>query len=160
LRPLPSAAIIPVAILFLGIFDSMKVAVITFGALWPILLNTVDGVRNIDPVLLDTARTLSLTRGQALMKIVVPGASPGVFTGMRISLAIALILSITVEMIAGNNGLGFYILDWERSFHFREMYAGILALGGVGYMLNHAFLLVDRRIMRWHKGFRRLENLV
>ncbi|GAJ00399.1 unnamed protein product, partial [marine sediment metagenome] len=64
-----------------------------------------------------------------------------------------LILTITVEMIAGNDGIGFYIIDWERSFHFKEMYAGIFALGILGYLINYLFLKVDNQVMRWYKGF-------
>jgi ABC-type nitrate/sulfonate/bicarbonate transport system permease component len=153
LRPIPSAAIIPVAILFLGIYTKMKLAVIIFGSLWPILINTFHGVRGIDPILVDTGRTFNLNKKQFLMKIIIPGASPSIATGMRISLAIALILAITVEMIAGSDGLGFYIIDWERSFHFKEMYAGIFALGILGYLINFLFLKVDSKVMRWYEGF-------
>lgn len=153
LRPIPSAAVIPVAILFLGIYTKMKLAVIIFGSLWPILINTFHGVRGIDPILIDTGRTFNLDKRQFLMKIIIPAASPNIATGMRISLAIALILAITVEMIAGSDGLGFYIIDWERSFHFKEMYAGIFALGILGYLINYLFLKADSKIMRWYKGF-------
>jgi len=153
LRPIPSAAVIPVAILFLGIYTKMKLAVIMYGALWPILINTFHGVRGIDPILIDTGRTFNLNKKQFLMKIIIPAASPNIATGMRISLAIALILAITVEMIAGSNGLGFYIIDWERSFHFKEMYAGIFALGILGYLINFAFIKIDSKVMRWYKGF-------
>jgi len=153
LRPIPSAAVIPVAILFFGIYTEMKLVVIMFGALWPILINTIHGVKGIDPILIDTGRTFGLTKKQFLMKIVIPGASPSIATGMRISMAIALILAITVEMIVGSNGVGFYIIDWERSFHFKEMYAGIFSLGILGYLINYVFLKVDSKVMRWYKGF-------
>lgn len=153
LRPIPSAAIIPIAILFLGIYTKMKLAVIIFGSVWPILINTLHGVQGIDTILVDTGRTFNLSKSQFMTKIVIPGASPSIATGMRISLAIALILAITVEMIAGSNGLGFYILEWERSFHFREMYAGIFALAILGYFINYLFLMIDRKVMKWYKGF-------
>jgi len=153
LRPIPSAAIIPVAILFLGIYTKMKLVVIMFGSLWPILINTIHGVRGIDTILIDTGRNFGLNRKQFLWKIIVPGASPSIATGMRISLAIALILAITVEMIVGSDGLGFFIIDWERSFHFAEMYAGILTLAILGYLINFLFLKVDSKVMRWYKGF-------
>ena len=153
LRPIPSAAVIPVAILFLGIYTKMKLAVIIFGSLWPILINTFHGVRGIDPILIDTGRTFNLNKKQFLIKIIIPGASPSIATGMRISLAIAIILAITVEMIVGSDGLGFYIIDWERSFHFKEMYAGIFALGILGYVINYLFLKVDNKVMRWYRGF-------
>ena len=153
LRPIPSAAVIPVAILFLGIDDAMKIFVVVYACLWPVLINSLDGVRNIDPVLIETGKTFNLSRRQFLFKIVIPAASPHIVTGMRISLAIALILAITVEMIAGNDGIGFSILDAERSFHFPEMYAGIVLIGIVGYSVNLVFVRLSDRIMIWHKGF-------
>jgi len=115
LRPMPSVAIIPVAILFLGIGDSMIVAVTVYASLWPILVNTIDGVRRIERTLIDTGRTFGLGRRPMLWQIVLPAASPYIVTGLRISLSIALILVTTAEMIAGSRGLGFFILDEERS---------------------------------------------
>lgn len=153
LRPIPSAAIIPVAILFLGIEDKMKVFVIVYACLWPILINTIDGVKGIDRILIETGKTFNLTNRQFLFKIVIPGASPSIVTGMRISLAISLILAITVEMISGNNGIGFFILDAERSFKFTEMYAAIILIGFLGYFVNFIFVKATYKIMRWHKGF-------
>lgn len=151
LRPIPSAAIIPVAILFLGIGDSMKIAVVVFGSLWPILLNTIHGVHVTDPLLIDTGRTLNLSARQLVLKITLPAAAPSVATGLRIGLAISLILSITVEMIAGGPGLGFLILDFERSFKYAEMYSGIITLGVIGFCLNAAFTALDRRYLAWSK---------
>lgn len=151
LRPIPSAAIIPIAILFLGIDNEMKIAVIVFGSLWPILLNTIQGVQVIDPMLLETGRTLNLSKRQLLLKIILPASSPSIITGLRISLAISLILSITVEMIAGSSGLGFLILDYERSFKYAEMYAGIVSLGVIGLCLNAVFSALDRRYLAWAK---------
>jgi len=153
LRPIPSAAIIPVAILFLGIDNEMKIFVIFFACLWPILINSMDGARSIDPLIIATAHTFDLNQKDFLLKIVIPASTPGIITGMRISLAISLILAVTVEMIAGNNGLGFYILDMERSFKFPDMYAGIVFIGLLGYTLNNIFLKLTANIMKWHKGF-------
>jgi ABC-type nitrate/sulfonate/bicarbonate transport system permease component len=153
LRPIPSAAVIPIAILFLGIGDSMKVFVVVYACLWPVLINSLDGVRSIDPVLIETGKTFELTRSRFLFHIVIPAASPYFVTGMRVSLAIALILAITVEMIAGSNGIGFLILDSERSFKFTEMYAGVLLIGALGYLVNFLFVRITDRIMKWHKGF-------
>lgn len=149
LRPIPSAAVIPVAILFLGIDERMKLAVIVFGSLWPILLNTIHGVRSVDPLLIDTGRTFNLTRYALLLKIIIPASLPSIATGLRISLAIALILTITVEMIAGNSGLGFLILDYERSFQYPQMYAGIVLIGIIGFTLNAIFVMLEQRWLAW-----------
>jgi ABC-type nitrate/sulfonate/bicarbonate transport system permease component len=154
LRPVPPAAIIPVAILFLGIDNAMKLGVITFGCLWPIVINTIAGVRNLEPVLIDTGRTLRLSTRQFLWHIVVRGASPYIMTGVRISLAISMILAIVTEMLVGNSGMGHFLIVSERSFLFREMYAGLIAIGISGYLLNSLFvLLTERHLMRWYKGY-------
>ena len=104
---MPSVAIIPVAILLLGIGDAMIVAVTVYASLWPILINTIDGVRNIDTTLIDTGRTFGLSRWRILWQIILPGASPYIVTGLRIGLSIALILVTTAEMIAGSKGWAF-----------------------------------------------------
>jgi NitT/TauT family transport system permease protein len=149
LRPIPSAALIPVAIVFFGIETEMRVAVVVFGALWPILLNSVSGARSVDPLLLETGRAFSFGRVDLYRKILIPAALPAITTGLRISLAIALILAVTVEMVAGGDGLGFYILDHERSFKYPQMYAGILFLGLVGFSLNLLFSAIERRYLFW-----------
>ena len=152
LRPMPSVAIIPVAILLLGIGDAMIVAVTVYAALWPVLINTIDGVRNIDATLIDTGRTFGLGRGRILWQIILPGASPYIVTGLRIGLSIALILVTTAEMIAGSKGLGFYILDEERGMNSANMYAGIVVVALMGYLLNRLFLMLEARAMRWRHG--------
>jgi ABC-type nitrate/sulfonate/bicarbonate transport system permease component len=138
--------------LFLGIDNEMKVFMIAFGSFFPILLNTYSGVRSVDPVQVNTARTFGLSRFAIVKQIIVPAASPYIVTGMRVSLAIALILVVIAEMVASNNGMGFFILDTQRSFRVKEMYAGIIALAIVGYALNAAFLALERRLMAWHIG--------
>lgn len=141
LRPMPSVAIIPVAILLLGIGDGMIVAVTVYASMWPILINTIDGVKHIDPVLVQTGRSFGLGPWRLLRRVILPAASPYIVAGLRISLAIALILVTTAEMIAGGKGLGFFILDEERSLRNSHMYAGIIFVSLLGYFLNRLFLL-------------------
>jgi ABC-type nitrate/sulfonate/bicarbonate transport system permease component len=148
-RPIPAAAYIPVAILFLGIGDEMKIFVVALACLFPILLNTYGGVRGVDPVLIDTGRTLGVPRFKALRQIVLPAALPSILTGMRISLGIALIVAVVAEMIAGNSGIGYYILDMQRSFRIPDMFAGIFTLGLVGFIINFAFLKIEQYFLRW-----------
>jgi len=152
LRPMPSVAIIPVAILLLGIGDGMIVSVTVYASLWPILINTIDGVRHIDSTLIDTGRTFGLSRWRILRQIILPGASPYIVTGLRIGLSIALILVTTAEMIAGSKGLGFYILDEERAMNSANMYAGIVVVALLGYGLNWLFLALETRAMKWRHG--------
>ena len=152
LRPMPSVAIIPVAILLLGIGDSMIVAVTVYASTWPILVNTIDGVRHIERTLIDTGRTFGLGRLRILWQIVLPAASPYIVTGLRISLSIALILVTTAEMIAGSRGLGFFILDEERSLQSSNMYAGIILVAVLGYLLNRLFVALEEKAMKWRRG--------
>jgi len=152
LRPMPSVAIIPVAILLLGIGDGMIVSVTVYACVWPILINTIDGVRSIDGTLIDTGRTFGLNRARMLRQIILPGASPYIVTGLRIGLSIALILVTTAEMVAGSSGLGFYILDEERAMNSANMYGGIVLVAMLGYALNRLFLIFEARAMRWRHG--------
>jgi ABC-type nitrate/sulfonate/bicarbonate transport system permease component len=152
LRPLPPPAIIPMAILFLGIENQMKVFVIAFACFFPVVVNTIQGVAGVDRVLLDTARTFGLSTREILWKIVLPAASPNIVAGMRIALAIALILTVISELVASNDGVGFMILDMERAFRIPEMYAYIFTLMAVGYLLNRLFVLFEARTLAWYFG--------
>jgi len=149
-RPLPTAALIPIFMLFLGLGDRMKIFIVAWGAFFPILLNTVYGARSIDPILIETAKTFRFGRRQTLVKFILPAASPQIIIGMRLSMPIALILGVTTELIAGENGIGFFILGAERTFHASDMYAGIAVLGLVGYALNWAFRRLERLVLPWH----------
>jgi ABC-type nitrate/sulfonate/bicarbonate transport system permease component len=153
LRPIPSPAYLPMAILFLGIDNTMKVFMVAFASFFPILLNTVTGVRSVDPVLVDTGRTFGLTRAQIIGRIVLPAAAGYILTGMRISLAIALIVTVIAEMVAGNSGIGFYILSAQRSFLVPEMYAGVIALALLGFALNKGFVALEKMALSWHEGW-------
>jgi ABC-type nitrate/sulfonate/bicarbonate transport system permease component len=138
--------------LLLGIGDAMIVSVTVYASVWPILINTIDGVRHIDGTLINTGRTFGLGRRQILWQIIVPGAAPYIVTGLRIGLSIALILVTTAEMIIGSKGLGFYILDEERAMNSANMYAGIVVVALLGYALNRLFLAAEARAMHWRRG--------
>jgi len=150
LRPIPGPTYLPVLVLFVGIGNEMKVVLILLASLFPILLNTYSGVRAIDRVQFDTARTLGLTTLQTFRELVIPAASPQILTGMRISLAISLILAILGEMIVSNDGLGYFTLLAQRTFKVPDMYAGIFTLAAFGYCLNRIFLVIEARLLRWH----------
>ncbi len=151
LRTLPAAAIIPVAILLLGIDQKMRLAVVAFGTAWPILLSTMDAVHLVRPIMRDTARTLQLTPIQSFSRVLLPAALPGILTGARIAISIALILAVTVEMIAGDSGLGFFVLDTERSFRFPEMYGGVFVLAVMGATVNGVLLTLERTLLYWQR---------
>lgn len=149
LRPLPASAIIPPAILFLGLTSKMAVAVISFGALWPVLLGAYHGFRSVDPQLAEMAAALRMGSVAFLWKVALPSALPDIFAGVRVSLAIALILAIVTEMQSAQSGLGFNILMAQRSFRSPELYAGIIVLGVLGLCTNQVLLAAERRLLRW-----------
>jgi ABC-type nitrate/sulfonate/bicarbonate transport system permease component len=154
LRAIPPPALLPFAILVIGVGNSMKVFIIAFVCLWPILLNTVDGVIGVDPTLRETSRVYSIPIADRIRSVVLPAASPQIFAGMRTSLSLALIMVVISEMVASTNGIGYFVLQSQRSFAISEMWSGILLLGLLGYGLNFGFLLIERRILRWHRGAR------
>jgi ABC-type nitrate/sulfonate/bicarbonate transport system permease component len=150
LRPLPSVALLPLAILLLGIGNAMKVFLVAWACFFPILVNTIDGVRGVPTALLDTAQNLGLGRTRAIVSVVLPCASPAIATGLRVALSLMLVLVVVSEMVAGNSGIGFLIVEAERGFRVPEMYALLLALAVLGLALNQVFLLADRRLLRWY----------
>jgi len=158
LRPIPSPAYLPIMILFLGIDDEMKIFMIAFASLFPVLLNTYSGVRSVDPIQLQTARTFGVSGRKLLTQIVLPAASPYIFTGMRVSLAVALIVMVISEMVAASNGIGYFILSAQRGFKIRDMFAGVLTLAVVGYVFNRLFLLIENRVLAWHYGYTQQRN--
>lgn len=153
LRPLPAPVIMPLAILFLGIGDTMKVFIVAFGAVWPPLINTIDGVRDVEPQLLETGKTLGFSKFEIAEKIVVPAASPYIVSGLRLGSHIALIIASASEMIAGSKGLGFFIYKSQLSFRIPELYAGILTIGLLGYLISKLFSSVEKRVMGWHQRY-------
>jgi ABC-type nitrate/sulfonate/bicarbonate transport system permease component len=133
--------------------------VIALGSVWPVLLNTVAGVRGVDAEALEMARSFGLSPAQRVGRVVLPAASPRILVGMRTALSIAIILMVISEMRASTNGLGFRVLDAQRSFDTAGMFAGIIVLGLVGVVLNTAFVAVERRTMRWYQGARGVEPI-
>lgn len=154
-RAIPPPVLVPVLILFAGIGDTMKVLVVLSGCLWPILLNTVEGVRGIDEVLEETCRTYHVRGGARLWHLVVRSASPQIVTGVRQALSIGIILMVISEMFAASNGLGFTVIQFQRSFALREMWTGIIVLGLLGVLLGTSMRLVERRVLFWYAGQRR-----
>lgn len=158
LRAVPPPALLPLFIVLLGIGDGMKAAVIGFGAVWPILLNTVDGVASVEPLQRDTARAYRIGFRDELLRIVLPAAAPKIFAGLRISLSIAVILMVISEMIATVDGVGFALVQAQRSFRTLDVWAAILVLGIIGFALNAALAVVEGRALRWHRGAMRTET--
>jgi ABC-type nitrate/sulfonate/bicarbonate transport system permease component len=157
LRATPAPALIPVFLILFGTDATMRVSLIAFGSLWPVLLNTMDGARGVDPTLLATARTFGVPRRAQLLHIVLPAAAPKIFAGLRVSLGLALILMVVSELVASTNGIGHHIVQAQRVFALADMWAGILLLGVLGYVLNAILVAVEGRVLAWHRGARRRE---
>jgi ABC-type nitrate/sulfonate/bicarbonate transport system permease component len=149
LRPIPIPAIIPPLILILGIDDAMKIFVVAFSVFFPVLINTLAGIRSVEPVALDVARTLQLSRARTIRVVVLPASMPYILAGMRISLALALIVTVVAEMIAGSEGIGYYLTTMQYAMRASEMYASIFLLAATGYLLNRAILAVEHRVLHW-----------
>jgi ABC-type nitrate/sulfonate/bicarbonate transport system permease component len=154
LRAVPPPVLVPVITLFAGIGDTMKIAVIASGCVWPILLNTVEGVRAVDSVMSETARSYGITGAARLRNVVLRSASPQIFAGLRQALSIGIILMVISEMTASSNGLGYTIVQFQRGFAVPDMWTGILVLGLLGFLLSVVFRLVERRVLGWYHGLR------
>jgi ABC-type nitrate/sulfonate/bicarbonate transport system permease component len=157
-RAIPPPVLVPVIILFAGIGDGMKVIVIVSGCVWPILLNTVEGVRAVDAVQADTALSYGITGRARITRLILPSASPRIAAGLRQALSIAIILMVISEMFAASNGLGFTIVQFQRSFAIPEMWSGIILLGLLGFALSLLFRLAERRALRWYDGLREAQR--
>ncbi|MFD9002628.1 ABC transporter permease [Streptomyces sp. NPDC059582] len=154
LRAVPPPVLVPVIMLFAGIGDTMKIVVIASGCVWPVLLNTVEGVRAVDPVMTETARSYGVTGAARLRHLVLRSASPQIFAGLRQALSIGIILMVISEMFAASNGLGFTIVQFQRGFAIPDMWTGILVLGLLGFVLSVLFQVVERRALAWYHGLR------
>ena len=154
-RAIPPPALLPISVILLhSIGDLQKVSFIAFFCLFPVLLNTIDGARGIDPALVETARSYGLGRLERIRRIVLPAALPQIVAGMRNSLALAVIMMVLSEFFASTSGVGYVLLISKNTYEFDPMWASILLIGVLGYLLNLVFLLVERRVLAWHRGWR------
>jgi ABC-type nitrate/sulfonate/bicarbonate transport system permease component len=151
-RAVPPPVLVPVIMLFAGIGNGMKVIVIVSGCVWPVLLNTVEGVRSVDAVQIDTSRSYGINGPARLWHVILPSAGPRIATGLRQALSIAIILMVISEMFAASNGLGFTIVQFQRTFAIPEMWSGIILLGLIGFVLSELFRLVERWALAWYHG--------
>ncbi|MCU1545263.1 MAG: ABC-type nitrate/sulfonate/bicarbonate transport system, permease component [Homoserinimonas sp.] len=157
-RAIPPPVLVPLLMLIIGINDQMKVMVIIFGAIWPVLLNTVEGVRAVDEVLSDTCRVYRISGFARFRYFVLRSASPQIMTGVRQSISIALILMVISEMFASSSGLGFAIVQFQRTFAVPQMWSGILLLGLMGVSLSLIFQFTEKRVLRWYYGLREVDR--
>jgi ABC-type nitrate/sulfonate/bicarbonate transport system permease component len=154
LRPIPSVALIPLAILIYGTGLQSKVFLAAFASFWQVIVATLYGVQDVDPVATDTARSFGFSRRQRLFRVTLPSAVPYIATGLRIASAVSLILTVTAELVIGAAGLGRSINIARSGGNEELMYALIIATGVLGLALNALFVRVERRVLHWHPSQR------
>jgi NitT/TauT family transport system permease protein len=156
LRPIPSVALIPLAIIILGTGPNMKTWLVVYAASWPILFNTIYGIREVDPIARDTARAFGYGRFAVLRRVSFPSSAPFVYTGIRIAAAIALIVAISTELLAGGSpGIGTWMYVQSESGIARELvYAGTVIAGVLGLAINAILVVGERRLFFWHQRIR------
>ncbi|MGO1548048.1 ABC transporter permease [Microbacterium gubbeenense] len=154
LRPVPSVALIPLAVLLFGTQIQAGLLLIVYAAFWQVLLQVIYGAKDVDPVADSTARSYGLSRFQRIRYVTWPTALPYLMTGIRLAAAVALILAITAELIIGTDGLGKQIAETREGGAITSMYALILATGLIGVAINLVVRFVERRTLAWHTSVR------
>lgn len=142
-------ALLPVFTLILGIGETSKISIIVYASVWPVLYNTISGVRHVDPLLVKSARSLGVTHLRLFQKVILPAAVPTIFTGVRLAGAASILVLITTEMVGAKAGLGYLILNSQFNFQIPQMYAGILTVSAIGVAFNYLLLSLERRFSTW-----------
>jgi NitT/TauT family transport system permease protein len=148
-RNTAALALMPVFILVLGLGETSKISIIVYGCAWPILLNTISGVRTVDPLLVKSARSMGLPPPRLFQKVVLPAAVPTIFTGIRIAGAYSILILIAAELAGAKAGLGYLINYAQQNFDIGDMYAGIITVSTIGMAINHALVYAERRFSTW-----------
>lgn len=151
MRALPGPVLLPLALVLVGTGTSMRVGIIAFGAVWPVLFNTYSAVRQVPSGWIAAGRVARLSRRALLFRVIIPAASTGIFAGIRVSTALGIILLIASELVAATNGIGFGLTQSQRSFQFETMWMFILALSVLGYLSNLLLSALERILLRWHQ---------
>jgi NitT/TauT family transport system permease protein len=151
-RNTAALALLPVFTLLLGIGETSKISIVAYASFFPILLNTVSGVKTVDPLLVRAARTLGLSSPSLFVKVILPSAVPTIFTGIRMAATSSILVLIAAEMVGAKAGLGFEIVNAQSSFQIPDMYAAILATSVLGVAVNYGFVRLERHFSRWRTG--------
>ena len=149
-RSVPQAALVPLIIGAFGIGQGPKIYTIAFACMWPVLLNTIDGVLGVEPTIRKFSKVYRIPRGLHFRKVVLPAALPQIVAGVRVALPIGITVMVVSELFAANKGLGFYILNSSATFMVPETWAGALLVGVIGYILSLLFVVLERRILSWY----------
>lgn len=142
-------ALLPVFVLILGIGETSKIAIVVYACVFPVILNTITGVRGVDPLLVKSARSMGLGSVALFRKVILPAAVPTIFTGIRMAGSYAILVLVAAEMVGAKAGLGFLINYSQNNFQIPNMYAGILVISLIGVAVNWGLLALERRFSRW-----------
>jgi sulfonate transport system permease protein len=153
-RAVPVVAVLPAGLLVLGVGPVFQVTVIAYGAVWPVLLNTMDGVRAVDPIVVDVGRSFRIPLRVRLFRVTLPAAMPNIIAGVRTAISIAVSVVIFSELMGATSGIGYQILQAQYTFAIPQVWAGVILLGVIGYLLNVAFRGVEYVLLRQHRGMR------
>lgn len=149
-RATPTVAFVPVIILSLGIGAAPKIFLIVLGTVWPVLLNTISGVRGINPAVHETARSYRIPWRLRMVRVTIPAALPQVFAGVRVALSVAVVLMVVSEIYGSASGLGYFILKSGSAFRVADTWAGTLLIGVIGYLLSVVLLIVEHAALGWY----------
>lgn len=144
-----AVALLPVFTLILGIDDVSKISIIGYACFWPIVYNTISGARNVDPLLVKSARSLGVKDVKLFYKVIVPAALPTIFTGLRLAAAASFLVLITTEFVGAKAGLGYLIISSQFNFQIPQMYAGILTVSVLGLTFNYLLVFIETRVTKW-----------
>ena len=147
MRAIPPVSLVPVALLVFGFSIRMELTIIVFVSAWPVLVNTIDGVRGVRTELLDVARMMRLSRATRITKMILPAAMPSIIVGLRLSLSLSLVLAVVAEMIGNPNGLGNALVSAQQALQPEDMFAYVFAIGLLGVGLNTAFTYISARLV-------------
>ncbi|MEU4829254.1 ABC transporter permease [Streptosporangium sp. NPDC023615] len=156
-RSVPPPLLIPIFMTLTGVGTPLQLAGIVFGVVWPVLINSLDGARYVDRGYLETCEVFGLSRVQRLTRVVLPSAAPKIFAGLRLSVALALIMMIISEYIGSTEGIGYRMLVAQSQVDIPSMWTAIVILGVLGLVLNAAFLRFERHVLTWHRGARKTD---
>jgi NitT/TauT family transport system permease protein len=148
-RNTAALALLPVFVLLLGIGETSKISIVVYACTWPILLNTISAVRNVDPTLLKLAKSMDLPAPRLFQKVILPSAVPVMFTGIRLAGAVSILVLVAAEMIGAKAGLGYLINASQYNFAIPQMYAGIITISAIGVAFNQLLVAVERRLSSW-----------
>lgn len=157
-RSVPATLLVPIFLVLFGIGAGMEVVTVLWGAIWPVLLNTIDGARSVDDVKVETSRAFGIRGRRWVLGVVLPAAAPKVFAGMRLALSIAIILMVFSELVGSTSGIGFRLTNAQGSFLLPEVWAWIVLVSVLGYALNFLLSQAERRALAWHPGFHQTDR--